>query len=81
MDNSEILKTLREIQANIDDQRAAGPLPIPAELRSGSTADPATRAKVLHEYTAQVNLLPPGQWTKEQRKLVEEQIASVLATL
>lgn len=80
MDNSEILKALRDLQGSIN-QGAAGPLPIPAELRPGSTVDPATRAKILHEYVAQVNMLPPSQWSKDQRGLVEEQIRVVLSTL
>jgi hypothetical protein len=83
LQNEEILKVLRELHGEVGaiNTRAAGPLPIPPELRPGAAVDPAERAKTLDAYTARVYDLPPKQWTKEQQALVREQIKSVLGTL
>jgi hypothetical protein len=84
MENTEILRALRELQGtvdSIDQQAAGGPLAVPAELKAGANVTPEARAKVLNEYTARVYDLPSKQWSKEQQALVREQINSVLGTL
>jgi hypothetical protein len=84
MENTELLKALRELQGGVNEinQRGAGACPIPSELQPGAAVDPATRAKALDAYTTKLSdALQPTQFSKDQRALYEEQIRSVLATL
>ena len=84
MENTkEIIAALRELQGEVSDanRRAAGPNPIPVELREGASVTAEVRAKALDLFTSSVYSRPSDSWSKAEQALVREQINSVLKSL